>query len=308
MSGGPISTPGNSGVTGSGTTDSSGLPIFGAGTPVTQNDPTTIWYQDLPTDLQGIKIWYDIRPAVHHETLPEYGSVYNEQVPGGVPVPMSPSAQQRVTIKGENKQHELAPVDILKQVNAMSANDPSGFQSIQVLLSSGAWGTVHVNGVFDHDTESALVNAMERYQQLSHGAGVGMSFTQYLERFGSAALRMQNGGSGSGGSGVPQVALQDPATIRQYAQAAAQQALGRDLSEGQLDQFVQQFQSAQQAAQTSTGASATTPDLSSDAMAFVQQNDAGDYKQNQRQSYLDALVNLFGGTRPSQDVTSPVKG
>src|SRR5690242_18441540 len=134
-----------SGVT---TDPKTGLPIFGSATPVNQNDPTNIWFSDLPSDLQGVSnLWYNIKPASkgHVVELPNapvlsIGDGISELNPA---IPGTGSHAETVGAHG-SQENMVAPADILKQVAALENNDPEKLASIQALMSSGVWGTVNV--------------------------------------------------------------------------------------------------------------------------------------------------------------------
>ena len=111
-----------------------------------------------------------------------------------------------------------------------------------------------------------------------------------------------NGGSSS----QPQVNLTDPAAIRAAAQTAAEQALGRGLNEKQLEHFVNQFQQTQQQVATSTSPTVSAPSLSDQAMQFVQENDPHAYAANKRQSYMNALVDMFAPSGSQRPGMTPV--
>jgi hypothetical protein len=202
-----------------------------------------------------------------------------------------------------------SPTKIMRQYAAMSANNPGGFLSLQKLLASGPWGTVHETGAFDSSTESALGQAMAQYLKLSHGAGVAMSFSEYLQKTAETAQAL--GGDGTSlGSGQhqapPPIQLTDPTQIRAAAQSAFQEALGKGATSAQLDKFIKTFQSAQTTAQLTQSGTVSMPDLSSQAMAFAQGADPHGFKENQRTSFMDQLVNLLGGSRPNQQPTPGV--
>lgn len=193
------------------------------------------------------------------------------------------------------------------------------FEQLQrSLWQAGFYGqtpldSVHV-GQWTSQTQDALVGALGSYEQTTKGGKLPLTFSEFLNQ---NAQMGQDGGqstSGSGGSSTKppfQARLVDPAAIRQAAQTAALDALGQTLSGDQLEKFVTQFQAAQtsaeQTAYNGTG-TVTEPDLTSQAQAFVQENNPGAYKQNQRSAYLGALVNLLGGTRPQVGTTPTATG
>lgn len=263
----------------------------GASGKVDATGALSIW--NIPTSIAKTRIWFDIG----HPT-----DLANEDRGGLHPGHLKPVARSNAY------QIVRSPQQIMKQFAAMSFNDPNSFFALQKALASGPWGTVNPTGSFDASTEKALGNAMLQYVKLAQGAGVGVSFTDFLLQTGERAQQLGGKGTslGSGGSQQQQVSLADPGAIRQAAQSAAQAALGMGLSNDQLDKFVAQFQASQTAAQTSTASSSTNPDLSSQAMAFAQQSDPSAYHQNQRQSFVDTLVNMFAPSGSGRPNTAPV--
>lgn len=252
---------------------------------------TSIW--NIPTGVDPNKpIWFDIGYTTTND-------------------PSLNLKTGRTSTNSTSSSHEImsSPTKIMRQYAAMSANNPGGFLALQKLLASGPWGTVHETGAFDASTESALGQAMAQYLKLSHGAGVAMSFSEYLQKTAETAQAL--GGDGTSlGQGQhqppPPIQLTDPTQIKAAAQSAFQEALGKGASSAQLDKFVKSFQSAQTSAQMVQTGTVSMPDLSSQAMAFAQSSDPHGFKENQRTSFMDQLVNLLGGSRPNQQPTPGV--
>lgn len=268
-----------------------GTPVFPAGAVLNGTGATTIW--NMPSGLDPTKpIWFD----VGHRTS-------NEQT-----VSMRTGHQANVS-SHTSYQIMTNPEKVMKQFAAMSFNDPSRFYALQAALGSGPFGDVKATGAFDSDTESALGRAMLQYVKLSQGAGVGVSFTDYLLQTAQHATALSQA---SQQATANPVVLTDPVEIESAAQQAAQDALGQGLSPDQLKRFVSRFQSAQTAAQTAKGGgTVSTPDLGSEAMAFAQKDDPKAFQENQRTAYLDQLVNLLGGgltSRPNQQPVASVGG
>ena len=217
--------------------------------------------------------------------------------------------------------------DIIKQVINLwsqqkaerdkNPNQLTGYEALQQqLYAAGFYGqtsydSIHV-GQWSSQTQDALVNALQSYESSVGHNKIPMTFAEFLQQNSS-----QNGdggfysgsgapGGGSSSSGPTQVNLTDPAAIRAAAQTAAQQALGRGLSETQLEQFVNQFQQTQQQVATSTAATVSSPSLSDQAMQFVQENDPHAYAQNKRQSYVNALIDMFAPSGSQRPGTTPV--
>lgn len=294
----------------------------------------TIWNTILPKDMQNIGkgIWYGSDTTTqtvtpHTEKIlrmpgegPMGGSDQN-YVPGiqgplGIPGPNGSNSlanEQAVQVKGGKTSSTsdifASPQQILAEVAALS--DPRNpdnltkFVAIQKALASGPWGTVNVNGVFDGSTQKALVDAMQQWYTLSHGAGVGISFMQYLMGSGNIAQALGGAGTSAGSlaAAAKGPAPLDPARIRGAAQQAAQQALGQGLTGKQLESFVSSFQA--QAASSGTSAYESNIGLPDKAMAFVQQSNPGEYKANQQQAFIDTLVNMFAPSASQRPNMTP---
>ena len=190
----------------------------------------------------------------------------------------------------------------------------TGYEQLQQeLWSAGFYGqtsydSVHV-GQWTPQTQAAIVGAIQAYETAKRSTKLPMTFADFLSTNsaqGSTGGFNVNSGSSSGSTGPTQVNLTDPAAIRAAAQTAAQQALGRGLSEKQLEQFVNQFQQTQQQVATSTAATVSAPSLSDQAMQFVQENDPHAYAANKRQSYVNALIDMFAPSGSQRPGTTPV--
>lgn len=293
-----------------------GTPNYGAGTGTSLTDSSgalSIW--NLPTDLPaGIRIWFDVGhkkpPASGHSEKGK--AVITDLLTPGSDIVGPGSGVDAVLGNDVPHSHEIirSPAQVMKQIAALSANDPNKFLAIQQALASGAWGTVGLTGAFDPATEKALGVAMLQYVKLSKGAGVGESFTDYLvstsQRSADLAAKAAAAKAAAGiAARVTQVS--DPEEIRSAAQSAAQAALGQGLSDDQLSAFVAQFQAAQTTAQQAgPGATSTSPDLGAEAMQFAQSSDPGAYKQNQRQVFLNALVNMAAPSGSQRPDMTPV--
>ena len=282
------------GAAGSVPLNSDGTPNFpslipGLGTGSTDSSGAlNIW--NLPSEIDGSKpIWFDVG---HKQVLRDS---YN--TPAGVVPAQSAGVSSREILR--------SPIQIMKQFAAMSFNDPAKFIALQKALASGPWGTVYATGAFDGDTEKALGNAMLQYVKISAGAGVGVSFSDYLLQTAQRAQELGGDGtsagtnSGSSSSQPPQLQVTDPASIRAAAQSAAEQALGKGLSERKLNDFVQYFQEMQKRAETSIAPVVASPDLNAEATQFVQEAAPRAYAANKQQSYQDALTRLLMGGSPT---------
>jgi hypothetical protein len=151
---------------------------------------------------------------------------------------------------------------------------------------------------------SALLKAMIGFQQAAghDGAGLPLSFADWLDantrqQYANQQGGVAGGGSGSG-SGLPSTpTLADPDTLKLAAQKAAQAALGRNLSAGELSNFVDQFHaeqtSAYQSALKGQGTNVDKTDPRGSAIRFVASTNSQEFGQHQAEGYTDAFLNMF---------------
>jgi hypothetical protein len=89
----------------------------------------------------------------------------------------------------------------------------------------------------------------------------------------------------------------DPAALRGTLQQAAQAALGRDLSKGELEKFVHAFHGKEAAAQKANynnAGSATQPDAGGEAKDFVDQGFTMEEGQRRGATFVDSLNQMLG--------------
>lgn len=288
-----------------GASDPGGLGgIVGVGSPVLNPDGSanigasvagassatpSIW--NLPKDIPtGQKIWFDT--AYSRQALSEPTSS-TAAAENGTPNPIT----QYGPYSG-SKQTLNTPAEIFASFAKMSQKNPIEFQALQQAL--GAWGTVNENGVWGPQTEDALKRAMSSYWQLSHGAGVAISFRDYIMQAGAAEAAKRQ-------PGIAKPHLTDPASIMNAAQNAAQAALGHGLTQDQLNKFVTEFHSQQ--LNDNTDAYTMNLKLPGEAMQFAQHSDHAGYVANQRQTFTDQLVNMFAPSasqRPNEQPTPSI--
>lgn len=259
-----------------------GVDFPGSGAAVSATGKLNIW--NLPKGLPPT-IWFD---TGHNST----GDLPSEDR-GGIHPGQPILARTRDT----SFQQMLTPEQTMKQFAAMSVKNPNQYLALQQTLG------VKVTGSWDSATKDALVGAMQSYTQVKD-TGAAISFKDWLLQKGAYAQQL-----GIGSNRQPTINLTDPTQIRDAAQQAAVQALGQGLSSEQLNKFVAQFQAQQ--VQSQSDVYTTSTKLPAEAMAFAQSADPGAYKDNQRQSYINSLVDMFapsGSQRPSMTPTPSVTG
>ena len=218
----------------------------------------------------------------------------------------------------EDLNHEVSADDIMKQFNAMAFNDPGQYRVLQEALAAGPWGKVTVDGKWNSSTQSALSNAMIGYLQTTHGASVPITFPSYILGLGGPTDKNGNpilpadgnassgsgGGYGTGLGGLyNRPTLTDPAQLRMYAQSAAEQSLGHLLTEDQLNNFVNEFQTQQANSYLQSmnhqGLYVDKSNPTGAAAAFVQQADPTGFAEHKVTGYADALLNDLLGGKPN---------
>ena len=256
-----------------------------AAIPVDSSGAVDEW--NLPSFLRGHIFWWD------SGTKPQSGGQSQtanngQDAVAGKTVPIDKPHSFDINASAEQ---------IMKQFAAMSYNDPAQFYSVQTALAQGPWSSgMKPTGTFDGDTETALAKAMAQYLKLTESAGVSVSFKQYLinaAEGGVGGIGMTNNPGGSGSGGMSTVSLTDPAELIAQAQQAAQAALGHALTKDQLNRFVDNFHSAQTAAQHKAGSIYDGMSAPAEADQFVQQNNAQEFSNHQAQGYMDAFMNMF---------------
>lgn len=218
--------------------------------------------------------------------------------------------------------------EVIKRAAASSQESPQEYQQLQsALYQAGYFGSTKAAsirfGVWNAQTADAIKESFKTYLQISQGASVPLTYSEFLQNQ-TAALQNDNaaGGSsqgasttstsGSGGSGsgaaAPQVSLTDPDALKAYAQNAATNALGHQLSQTQLAHFVDSFHTQQLAAGTSTAASVTSPDPTAQAQSYAQTVDPTGFQGHQQQSFMSALLNTMLPSGSSVASMTPING
>lgn len=292
-----MTTPGGTALPNYGSIDTSG----GTTAPTDSSGAIDIW--DLPADVKGHVIWFDTGTT---PAATAGGSQAAQRLakanPGEVNVAKL-SAPHSFEVQASAE-------DVMKQFAAMSQTDPTNFAAIQKELSdAGFYGAAaSVYGGWNQQTETAVKDAMLQYIKVSEGAGVPVSFLDFLKNTAAANTGI-NGNGGTGGTGSSAPVLSDPDTLRRYAQEAAQAALGRNLTPNQLDTFVSQFHNQQIQSYTDAanhnGLSSQKDDPRASAVSFVTGSNQQEFGQHQIQGYTDAFLNMFlpsGSSAPNVPV------
>jgi len=124
----------------------------------------------MPSYLKGKVLWYDTgqsKGGSHTSTGPSAGQDRSKSVQVDKP---------------RSFNINMTAEQAMKQFAAMSQNDPLGFAAFQKELeASGFYGSASkVYGGWNGQTETAIADAMSQYLKVSEGAGVALSFRDFL--------------------------------------------------------------------------------------------------------------------------------
>lgn len=251
------------------------------------------------------------------------GALYGEPVLLGVDYPGNDNAERvgykpGMTGMSQASDEFSKTQDMMSQLSDLYAQQgaerqktpgaTTAYEQLQMLLYySGAYGStaqkdVHF-GQYDKATQDAMKQALNDYEVVTNVAKTPMTFADFLNQ--NATMGQDgkyNPKNASGSGAATQVQLSDPNQIKAAAQSAALAALGHGLTPDQLDKFVSQFQGQQSSDQLTTAPSATTPDLSAEAMTYAQSSDPVDFSNHNAQGYANALMNML---LPSSAVNRP---
>ena len=269
----------------------SGIDTSGGGTKAPSDASGAIDIWDLPSDIKGHVIWFDTGQSTPSSGANQAASRLARAHPGEVNVAkLSQPHSFEVQATSE---------DVMKQFAAMSQSDPTGFASIQKeLQAAGFYGNASsVFGGWNQQTETAVKDALLQYIKVSEGAGVPVSFLDFLKNQATANQGINGNGQGGGGGAPSTPILTDPDTLANYAQKAAQAALGRALTPAEVNKFVAEFHGEQIQSYTDAahhqGLSSLKDDPRASAIQYVAQANPKEYDQHQIQGYTDAFLNMF---------------
>lgn len=274
------------------------IPLSTSTTPGT-NSGSSIWNLDVPT---GAQVYTGINPPTTAD-----GDVVHQK---GV---------RTATYQSNNY---VSADDFMSGLVKMSQTDPGSFQQVQRQMweagyyGSEAWKDVR-QGTWSPDTSTAVKKAIEAYADVAIKAGVPTTFTDFLsQNAGNAEAGGNVDGTAGGTPPNTQVQLTDPVALKQAATQAAQQALGRNLTDAQLNAFVDSFhaqqtqsqQTSQLAAESNTNSVTTTPDASAQATQFAEQQNPDEFAKYQTSAYTNIFANMFLPSGSSAANITPVAG
>jgi hypothetical protein len=150
-----------------------------------------------------------------------------------------------------------------------------------------AWGT------WDVPTKSALTDALKQMVGVT-AAGAAVTFQEYLEQL---AKRRAELGIGTDQPTRQVRSYSDPAAVRQSAQQAAEQAIGRRLNTAELKRFSEYFHGLENQAYDDAAVQGqySSPDLGAQAQEFAHGVSPTEYGAHQLGDYVSAFEQLIGG-------------
>lgn len=195
-----------------------------------------------------------------------------------------------------------------RQVAALSQTNPAAFQQWQQMLYAGDFYSGKPRlGVYGAADVKALQAALTAYQQVNAqaNAAIGqgkapasqpLAFQEWLNQ--RISQVKGTGGPGAGSTRAPlTISYTDPAELESAAQSAAQQALGRDLSQNEIHSFIGAFHSKEASAQRGAyngDKSVTNPEVTGEATNFVTKGNQEEANDRHEATLLDSIGQLLG--------------
>lgn len=181
--------------------------------------------------------------------------------------------------------------ELLQGFFARAKSNPDDFRVFQEQLFRGGFYKANVDareiqwGTVDDNTLDAFYAAMERTARYNDSgsdltvddvinervANMSAPMEEYfLKSLNARNTSIGSGGGGGGGSGR-MIALADPLAIMDALDTVAVGTVGRAATQDEQRMFVTMFHTMQSAAQSTTSGSYVTPDVGSQANAFMRQ-------------------------------------
>jgi hypothetical protein len=184
---------------------------------------------------------------------------------------------------------------------SLQASNPALYKQYQQqLYKAGYYGSSKpIYGTYTGRDGQAIQQMLQDYEatdsaRVSNGLG-RLTPVDYL------ADTIKKGGSALANGGVTRQPLTiqytDPETLKATLQSAAQDGLGRNLTDKELTTFVSKFHGQEAAAQTgayNNDTSITPPDAGADAQALVTNQHGPEHDQKLAAGYLDSINQMLG--------------
>jgi hypothetical protein len=176
-------------------------------------------------------------------------------------------------------------------VESSQQKDKSAYIAAQkALQAAGLYGSNKPTyGSYTGADHDAMAKALQQYSDVAK-TNPNVTLSGYLQGLGAAGV------GGSYAPTPPPLQLTDSETLTQTLQQASQNALGRNLSSKELAHFVSAFHGKEQSAYDARNANktSTNPEVSGEAMSFVDDNHQGEENQFREASYVDQLNKMLG--------------
>lgn len=261
------------------------------------------------------------------------GSLINQQIVTKVarPTPNSPNMtpEQRDALNAQGSLstnegstgkspepivHSAGAEDFMQQVASLAATDPQTLANYQIQMwKSGLYGNVDLSdislGHWTTDTASAFKKVLSGYKQADALGGLTSQQKSVFDYLGDLSGTPVGKAAKDLAGPAPVTTVNnftDPNSVSAAAQSAAQSALGRNLSDKEIEKFVTEFHAVQanynktynSAQQDTKGGTfnLTQPDLSSQAQAFAQSSNPNEAAANKASDYVVALQQMLGVT------------
>lgn len=179
---------------------------------------------------------------------------------------------------------------------ALQAKNPNAWASVQSeLYLAGFYSSQPTYGAMASKDASALKDAFEKFAAAQQ-SGVDISFSEWLQQNSAAgrAAGGPNGGSSSSGGGSTRAPLQltSSATLDQYANNAGQNELGRALTAGEQQSFVNKYHGEETAQYNGGPQAAGAPDA--EATGFVDSTDNSEMQTHMQADYAEKMLSMLG--------------
>lgn len=260
--------------------------------------------QKKPSDFWGLGQVYGQPILLGTDTQP--GVIHPGKGPAGAELGMGPKPSTTDVWRSAQA--------VMSSFSKEWSRDPAGFAKIQAELAAGGYyGSTgkYVPGRYDTATKDALKKALGDYVAVADEGKTPVTLSEFLKTQASVTQQAQ---ANQPQTKIPAPSLTDTSQLRLQVQEAAQSALGRNLSQKEVNAFVNEFHSREtqafNAAQAG-GQAYVNPDPSTSAAEYVQQNNGVEAKQQDATAYVDSFLNMFlsgSSAAPSRTIDPALTG
>jgi hypothetical protein len=185
--------------------------------------------------------------------------------------------------------------DFMAYFAGLSQSNPKQYAQIQQqLYQAGAYGGSKPSfGVYTTQDATAMKAVLTGYMGLKLTTPI--TLPDYIKQIQSAGIK--NGVLNGAPRAPLTVQYTDPNTLKGTLQSAAQDYLGRNLSDKELNGFVSKFHGQEKTAQTAAynnKPGETPPEASGDAQALLENVHTPEHQQKLAANYLDSINQMLG--------------